>query len=537
MHPRNSREGVSDFELHSMPAQPVTSPIAVAKRPRWWPLIILCGLEAIGLLLIWMGPAVQRQQRVLRTGATFFVLFLLAFVWLLAFSRLRWRVRLIVAALFIVVPATGLALFRFHGVTGDLVPIFVPRWRSPVASRPTPAVRDTRLPDSFAGFSQFLGPSRNGIVSGPALAREWQTHPPELLWRTATGEGYAGFAISGRSAITLEQRAGDETIVCRDLFTGETLWAQQYAARYESPLGGIGPRTTPAIEGNRVFALGATGRLLCLELATGHVAWQRDILSDANARAPDWGVAGSPLVVNDLVIVHPGGRDHSLVAYHAATGEVAWSGGDARAGYSSPQLVTILGERQFLIFNHDGVAGHRASDGELLWTYPWTKAAQHVSDPRVVAANRFVVSSGYGAGADLVELNRDSAGTWQATRLWHSQRLKSKFAALVAHNGCLYGLDDGRLTCLALESGEPAWKGERIGHGQLLLAGDLLVATTEEGEILLLEPGKSDVRQLGRFAALSGKMWNPPALASPFLIVRSEHEAACYRLPLAAKGP
>jgi outer membrane protein assembly factor BamB len=505
----------------------------IQKPPRWWPLLVICGLEAICLISVWTGPAIQRQERVLKTAVTMLLALLLSLVWLLALSRLRWRVRVTAASLFIAALVLASTLFRFQGVSGDLVPIFAPRWRSAQPPAASSASRDAPLPEFFVGFPQFLGPLRNGVVPGPPLARDWQARRPELLWRVTVGEGYGGFAIGGPRAICLEQRAANEAIVCRDLFTGVTLWAHEYPARYENSLGGIGPRTTPAIDGGRVFALGATGRLHCLDLVTGGVLWEHDILSDAKTKAPDWGVAGSPLVVNDLVIVHPGGADHSLAAYRAKTGDVAWAAGHARAGYSSPQRVTLLNEPQFLIFNHDGVAGHAANDGHVLWRYPWTNAAQHVTDPRVVATNRFVVSSGYGAGADLVELSRDAEGAWKSARVWHSQRLKSKFASLIAPNGFLYGLDDGRLACLALESGEPRWKGDRIGHGQLLLSGDLLIATTEDGDVLLLEPRPDTARELGRFAALQGKMWNPPALAPPFLIVRTEREAACYRLPLA----
>jgi outer membrane protein assembly factor BamB len=286
-----------------------------------------------------------------------------------------------------------------------------------------------------------------------------------------------------------------------------------------------------------LFALGATGLLRCLVLATGERVWQRDIIQDANAHRPEWGVAGSPLVTDGLVIVHPGGKEYSLAAYRAASGEPMWTAGDARAGYSSPQLATLLGEVQFLIFNHDAVAGHATNDGRVLWSYPWTHAAQHVSDPRVVAPNRFVVSTGYGAGADLVELSRDAESGWKTTRLWHSQRLKSKFASLILREGFIYGLDDGRLTCIDLATGEPRWKGDRVGHGQLLLAGDLLVVTAENGDVLLVEARPDAMHALGRFSALDGKMWNPPALAPPFLIVRTEREAACYRLPLAATAP
>jgi len=495
--------------------------------------MVIAALEAAWLGWVWLRPAMQRQEQVIKSMVGLTVGLLLVLVWLLAFSRLPRRVRGGAALLLVGGIAVGGSLFRFQGVNGDMVPIFTPRWKSAPAAAPAARVSNAPLPPSFAGFPQFLGPTRDGIIPGPALGRDWTAQPPELLWRVAVGEGYAGFAIAGSRAVSLEQHGSDEAVVCRDLFTGATLWTHQDAARYESSLGGVGPRTTPSVAGARVFALGATGHLRCLDFESGRLLWQRDILGDAKATAPDWGMAGSPLVIEGHVIVHPGGPRHSLAAYRADTGEPAWAGGDARAGYSSPQLVTLLGESQLLIFNHDGVTGHAAADGRVLWTHRWTNAAQHVSDPRVVAPNRFVVSTGYGAGADLVELSRGAASAWKTTRLWHTQRLKSKFAPLLVHAGFIYGLDDGRLTCLDLTTGEPRWKGERVGHGQLLLAGDLLVVTGEDGEVRLFEANPDAPRELGRFAALPGKMWNPPALAPPFLIVRTEREAACYRLPLA----
>jgi len=466
----------------------------------------------------------------MRSGAAIMIGVGLVFLWLLFLSRIRGRVR-IGGAVGMVVAIAGMAsLFRYEGVSGDLVPLFSPRWRAPATSAVSKA-QPGKLPENFAGYPQFLGPTRDGLIPGPLLARDWSTRPPEVIWRVPVGEGFAGFAIAGARALTLEQDGASELVICRDLFTGATQWVHQAAARYENAVGGTGPRTTPTVVGERVLTMGATGLLHCLELETGRVVWQRDTLADAGGKCPDWGVACSPLVANGLVIVAAGGREHSLAAYRLEDGRPAWSAGDARAGYSSPQLVILAGVPQFLVFNHDGVAGHSSADGHVLWTYPWPPSAQHVSDPRVVAPNQFVVSSGYGGGVDLVELTREGK-SWKTSRLWHSIRLKSKFGSLVVREGFLYGLDDGRLTCIDLANGEAKWKGGRTGHGQILLAGDALLVTAENGDVLLMEASPQAARELGRFSTLSGKMWNPPALAPPYLIVRTEREAACYRLPL-----
>jgi outer membrane protein assembly factor BamB len=461
------------------------------------------------------------------TGVVLLAGLLLKSIWL-AVSRLRRRTRRLVLLGFVALVALTAALLRYDGVNGDLVPLFSLRWSA--ARTQTGAAKAL---DGAADFPQFLGAARDGVINGVRLAHDWKAHPPELLWRRPVGEAWSGFAIARGAAVTQEQAGPEEAIVCYDLATGAERWRRQYPARYDDPLGGIGPRATPAISGSRVFALGAKGTLHCLDLATGAVVWQRDILADAQTKAPAWGVSGSPLVDGELVVVHPGGpHGNALAAYRIANGERAWHGGDAGEAYSSPQRVTLLGEPQWLNFNAQGVAAQAIDDGHELWKHRWPSGAQRVSDPRVVAPDRVLASTGYGVGADLLRISRDSAGAWKTERLWHSRHLRSKFAPIVVRDDSVFGLDDGRLTCIDLTTGEPRWKGERYGHGQFLLVGDVLLISAENGEVVLVEASPEAEPVLGRFEALNGKTWNPPALGGAYLIVRNNHEAACFRLPI-----
>lgn len=505
-----------------------TDPTPPTKRVRWRTLLIIIGIEVAALAFVWLRPNSQRQAQVMATAVVLLAGLLLKFIWLAGFSRLRWRTRGLVALILVALPALATALVRYDGVNGDLVPIFALRW-----SAARSHTGSARALDGAADFPQFLGLTRDGVIRGVQLAHDWQAQPPELLWRRPVGEAWSGFAIAGGAAVTQEQAGAEEAIVCYDLATGAEHWRRQYPARYDDPLGGIGPRATPTISGGRVFALGAKGALHCLELATGAVVWQRDILADAHTKAPMWGASGSPLVDGDLVVVHPGGANgNELAAYRIANGERAWSGGDAGEAYSSPQRVTLLGQPQWLNFNADGVAAQAIDDGRVLWKHPWPPGAQRVSDPRVIAPDRVLASTGYGVGADLLRVSRDAAGTWKTERLWHSRHLRSKFAPLVVRDDSVFGLDDGRLTCLDLATGDPRWQGGRYGHGQFLLVGDVLLISAENGEVVLVEAAPEAERVLGRFEALSGKTWNPPALGGAYLIVRNNHEAACFRLPI-----
>jgi outer membrane protein assembly factor BamB len=284
----------------------------------------------------------------------------------------------------------------------------------------------------------------------------------------------------------------------------------------------------------RVYALGATGRLHALDLGSGRHLWSRDILDDNDAKSPEWGKSCSPLVVDGLVVVRAGGSGgKSLVAYDSATGEIVWQAGDDRSAYASPFITTLAGARQIVILNARSVAGHDPADGRVLWSYPWPGGQPNVAQPVPLPGDRLLISVGYGVGSKLFELRPGSDGSLEVELIWESTRLKAKFTNPVFYDGFVYGLDDGILVCLDPETGKLRWKRGRYGHGQTILVDDLLLVQTEKGEIVLVEPTPEELRELTRFRVMDGKIWNSPALAGPYLLVRTEQEAALFELPLA----
>jgi outer membrane protein assembly factor BamB len=208
-----------------------------------------------------------------------------------------------------------------------------------------------------------------------------------------------------------------------------------------------------------------------------------------------------------------------------------WAAGEGAASYSSPTLVTLAGRPQLVVLNTASVSGHDPATGAVLWEHPFPSQQPNVALPVRLDAERLLVSAGYGVGSKAYRVSA-ADGTLRATLEWESPRLKSKFANLIVHEGYVYGLDDGVLTCLDPASGERRWKSGRHGHGQLLLVAGLLLVQTEEGELVLVEPSPEAYRELGRFEALDGKTWNPPALAGSLLLVRNDREAAAYELPV-----
>lgn len=511
---------------------PLPSP-ALKVRIRWWPPLLLLVLAAAGLLSIWLGEGEDQQARVMSTVLICLLLPALLFVWLVLFSRLPGRLRARWALGGGAAALLFFALFRVQGFTGNLVPIVGPRFGGGPRLAATSTTAAVDIASTPFDFPQFRGAARDGRVAGVRLARDWSAKPPRELWRRPVGEGWSGFAVVGKLAITQEQREGQELVAAYHLDTGEPLWSHAAPGQFENALGGNGPRGTPTAFGGQVFTFGPTGLLRALDLSTGKLLWSRQAAEENGGKVPEWGFAGSPLLVGELVVVSVGGSDgRSLVAYRRDNGEMAWSGGDDRAGYSSLQLAELAGRQQIVAFNRGSVAGHDPAGGAVLWSFPWSSQQANVALPLRIGDDRLLVSSGYGVGSALIEIKQVGAG-FEAKEIWNSNQMKAKFTNLVEKDGKVYGLDDGIFACLDLATGERCWKGGRYGHGQLLLVGELIVLLAENGELVLIEPDPAGLEELGRFPALSGKSWNTFALSGSKLLVRNHQEAACFELPLA----
>lgn len=501
-------------------------------KMRWWPAAAILALAAARLAWLWLGEADQLQDRVVPSMLTVLLALGALLLWLLFLSRLPWKTRGKTFLGILVLSALGLLLFRFEGFSGDLLPIF--RWRLADAGPLADARGTAEAPTvtSVDDFPQFLGPGRDATLTHLRLARDWEARPPQELWRRPVGNAWSAFAVVGNAAVTQERRGEEEAVARYDLETGEPVWVTSYPGRFESAVGGNGPRATPTIAGGRVYTYGSTGVLTSLDLADGSILWQRQTVEDSGATPPEWGFAGSPLVHGDVVIVAPGGPNgKSLMAYALATGEPAWSAGDDPASYSSPFVTELAGVPQIVSRNHTSITGHDPDDGRVLWHFPWPGGQPNVAQPLVVGNDRLVISSGYGIGATMLRLRRVDDG-WATEEVWSSTRLKAKFTNLVQVDGKIYGLDDGVMVCIDPATGQRCWKGGRYGHGQPLRVGDLLLLVAEDGDVVLIEPNPEELRELASFSALDGKSWNTPALSGRYLLVRNADEAACYELPL-----
>ncbi len=481
--------------------------------------------------------------------------FLLMLWWTFA-SQLPWSTRGLGLAAVAAAYLTFVGIFRFDEFDGAMIPRFSFRWRPTARDRAqeffknrrpaneTPAVStektepaDEPISPVVGDWPEFRGPKRDDVVIGETLRTDWTARPPKQLWKQPIGLGWGSFAIVGRRAWTIEQRGTAELVVCYEVETGREIWSHSDQTRFESVQGGIGPRSTPTVSEGKLFTQGATGILNCLDAATGQRVWSRNTLEDAVSPNLEWGQAGSPLIVDDLVIVTPGNNNaasrannSSVIAYRRDNGEKVWAVEGRRGSYSSPQLATLLGERQVLVFDAQGLIALLPATGKRLWSFDWINTPEiNAIQPLVIDERSVLIGSGYGLGSTLLNLTAGDAN-WSASSTWSSKQFKLKFNGAVRLGDNVYGLDEGLLTCLDLKSGQRRWKQGRFGYGQMQLVEDKLLILSETGDVVLVPATPETPGELARFHAIDGKTWNHPVLSRGRLLVRNSDEAACFDL-------
>ena len=379
----------------------------------------------------------------------------------------------------------------------------------------------------------FRGPERDSAVHGVQIATDWSRTPPVELWRSPIGPAWSSFAVRGDRLFTQEQRGDDEVVSAYNVKTGKPVWKHRDAARFWESNAGAGPRATPTLSHGRVYTLGGTGILNALDDRDGSVVWSRDATSDTGSEVPAWGIASSPLVVGDVVIVGDGRRTCRIRRC------------DRTASLGRPegwvwlQLAAVSDDRW-------RCAGRARQWAWCDWRFAvrWHRALevrlggrQHraACSPRRQGSS---IGSGSGLAAKTgmlrVTVAKEPSG-WSVKEQWTSNGLKAYFNDFVVHKNHAFGFDGGILACIDLADGTRTWKGGRYGHGQLILLSDqdLLLVLSEEGELALVNARSDKFAEVARFKAIEGKTWNHPVLARDILLVRNGEEMAAFRLSLA----
>jgi outer membrane protein assembly factor BamB len=381
-----------------------------------------------------------------------------------------------------------------------------------------------------AEWFQWRGPNRDGISAETGLLQAWPKSGLPQAWRAAgVGNGYSSFSTSGGRLYTLGARGGIEYVIALDRATGKKVWETQNGRRYQNDRGD-GPRSTPTVDGDRLYVLGGSGDLSCLDAATGNKVWSINLVSKFRGVNPYWGYSESPLILGDRIVVNAGGRGASIVAVSKADGSTLWQQHSDGAGYSSPMLMRTGSLNQVIFFTDSRTLAVDPRDGRLLWSH--NKAANgtaNVATP-IVRGTRVFVSSDYGTGAALLDV-RAAGNAATASEVYFTRDMRNHHASSVLVGDHIYGFSSSILTALRFDTGTMAWRDRSVGKGSLIFADNRLYLYSEDGVVGLAEANPAGYREHGRFSLpqQSGlPTWSHPIVSNGLLIVRDQDSVYAY---------
>jgi outer membrane protein assembly factor BamB len=525
-----------------------------ASRVRWrdrFLILAVCALGGVGMVKL--GHSSMGLFALILDGVP--VVTTVWTLWLLATRSWAWPARRW-GLIGVILAAWGaFLLLRFEGTTGDFIPSFAYRWGPTIEDRflaerlGTSNVKTVSSPSAESlvlkpgDWSGFRGEARDSRLARIRIATDWKQQPPRQIWRQHVGPGWSSFAVIGNRLYTQEQRGPDEAVVCYDADFGKELWIHSDSARFSEPVGGPGPRATPTFHEGKIYALGASGLLNCLDAATGRVQWAREIRKESSAKLPMWGFASSPLVRQGIVTVFAGDPDGKVVlAYDANTGKPAWQAGKGAKdyhSYSSVQPARLAGVEQLVICSAAGMMALHPTRGQVLWQYSWpSNDVARIVQPTIVGDSDLLIGTGFALGTRRVHLKHDG-DKWTTEDVWTTKAFKPYFNDQIVCGDHVYGFDGSFFACLNLADGKVTWKDRRYGSGQVLLLADqeLLLVLSEKGKVALVEANPDQVNEVASFQALNGKTWNHPVVAHGKLFVRNGEEMACYELAPETGGP
>lgn len=387
-----------------------------------------------------------------------------------------------------------------------------------------------------ADWPQFLGPGRDNRSPDTGLLAQWpEGGPPLVKTFEGLGIGFSNLAIVDGTLYTMGNRGEREYVMAFNLDSGEKVWEFDNASAYHNGYGD-GPRSTPTVDGDLLYALGGQGDLACLERKSGTKVWQKNIVKEFGSGVPGWGICESVLIDGEKLICTPGGKDATMVALDKKTGQTLWTAAvpeNDRAGYASAIEIQIGPVRQLVQFTARGTIGIRAADGKFLWRDDSSANGTANCCAPVAEGNMVFTSSGYGKGGSMLELT--SSGDQTTAKFeWHTNDLKIHHGGMVLLDGFIYGSNDpGILTCIELKTGAVKWQNRSAGKGSVTFADGKLILRSESGPVALVEASPAEYKELGRFEQPQRSMaraWTYPVVIGGNLYLRDQDVLLVYNV-------
>jgi outer membrane protein assembly factor BamB len=385
-----------------------------------------------------------------------------------------------------------------------------------------------------ADWPQFLGPDRNGVYAGPALAEAWPAQGPRVVWRKKVGQGFAAPVVVQNRLILFHRVGGEEIVDSIDARTGADVWRYRYPTAYRDDFGfDEGPRAAPVVADGIIYTFGAEGQLHAVNASSGQRVWSEDTMRRFNVPKGFFGASGSPIVENGRVIANVGGVKGGIVAFDARTGAVQWTATSDQASYSSGVAATFAAGRRAVFLTRNALLGLDPATGAIAFRRNWqarANASVNAATPLVVGDLIFV-SAEYGPGAGVLRV--DGANL---VELWTSDDvLSNHYATSVHRDGILYGYHGRQefgpsLRAVELRTGKVRWSEERFRAGSITLAGDRLLIVRERGEMILALASPDGFKPIARAQVLPGTVRAYPALSDGYVYLRNDDTLVCIDL-------
>lgn len=365
-------------------------------------------------------------------------------------------------------------------------------------------------------WPQWRGPNRDGISKEAGWSAAWSATGPKRIWEAQLGEGYSAVTVADGRAYTMGFKGDADRVYCLDAGTGKVVWEFSYPATLDPKLFEGGPTSTPVVSDGVVYTVSRVGELHCLEAATGKKVWSTDWRKEFSAKPPDWGYAGSPLIIKDRLIAEPGAPGASIVAYERKTGKLVWKSGDFPAAYSSPIAFDRAGRTCLATFGAHGLCLWDADDGRPLGDVRWKTNYDVNAATPIHHAGRIFISSGYGTGCATVEVANGPPSI-----AWQNKDMRNKHTVCVLWEGYLYGFDEADLVCMEFASGSVQWKERGLGRGGLMLANGQLILQAERGDLVIARASPKKFDRIASARVLNDRSWVMPVLANGRIYCRS----------------
>jgi outer membrane protein assembly factor BamB len=388
----------------------------------------------------------------------------------------------------------------------------------------TPAAAHQK-PLAGPAWPRFRGVNNDGLSSQKGINKQWSVRPPALLWQQTLGDGgYSGFSVADGIVYIVDHSGFNDAIRAFDLRNGAEKWRYEYQDAVIPKFGFA--RSTPTVDEGRVYAYSRMGKLMCLDASTGRLIWQEDIVGQFNGVRPGWDMASSPLVDGDKVVVCAGGPNAAIVAINKMTGDTLWAGGGSdKPGYSSPEVATINGFRQYVCFLGTSLVGVDPASGRLIWSFPWKTGSDVNAAAPLVIGDSIFITTGYGHGCAMIDIQ---GGVPQLR--WQNKEMQAHFASPIFAGGYIYGTGNpGLLVCLDPQTGNALWKQPGFEKGSIIgVDGTIIGFDGASGDLIMAAISPQSYQEMGRFTPIGGQSWTSPVVAYGRIIVRNKSTLACF---------